>query len=203
MDAATTTGANPCSRALTVEFTKKSSCQDRPSLPHRVGSQQRQGRHLHHPFATKPLRLSAAEWMKRILRRHSSLFAKRWSATRRSLPVLRHRAVRRSPASTNDRPTHSPFDEPNVYRPAPSTVEWKSSPLLCAGAFGCRPSSELERFGNLDISRAFWNSAQFSAARSLLVGVAAALVLSRFATEVLLTRAIDSIPQCHRRDGKR
>src|ERR1035437_5804032 len=161
------------------------------------------GRHLHHPFATKPLRLSAAEWVRRILRRQSSLFAKRWSATRYSLPALRRRAVRRSPTPTNGRPTHLPFDGPNVYRHAPSTVEWRSSLPLCAGALLCRPSSELARFGNLDISRAFWNSARFSAARSLLAGVAAALVLSRFATEVRLTRAIESIPQCHRQDGKR
>ena len=90
------------------------------------------GRHLHHPFATKPLRLSAAEWVRRILRRQSSLFAKRWSATRYSLPALRRRAVRRSPTPTNGRPTHSPFDRPNVYRPALSTVEMEILPsALC------------------------------------------------------------------------
>src|ERR1700693_1983028 len=158
--------------------TPTSSCQDRPSLPHRAGSRQRQGRPLHSPFATQPLRLSAAEWMKRILRRHAFLFAKRWSATGHSLPALRRRAVRRSPAPTDDRPTYSPFDGPKAYRPGPLTVEWRPSPPLCADAFVCRPSSELERFGNLDISRAFWSFAQFRASMSLLAGAAAALVLS-------------------------
>jgi hypothetical protein len=33
--------------------------------------------HLHHPFATKPHRLNAAEWMKVTPTYHSSLFAKR------------------------------------------------------------------------------------------------------------------------------
>jgi len=47
-----------------------------------------------------------------------------------------------------------------------------------------------------------WNSAQFPAARSLLAGVAAVLVPSRFATEVPLIRAIDSMPECHHRDGR-
>src|SRR5579864_2372916 len=140
--------------------------------------------------------------MKGILRRHLCLFARIWSATRHSLPALRRRAVRRSPAPTNDPPTHSPFDRPNGHRPAPPTVEWRPSPLLCAGAFECRSSSELERFGNLDTSRAFWNSAQFPFARSLLAAVAAALVLSRFATEVPLNRAIGSMPACHRRDRR-
>ena len=172
-------------------------------MRHRAGLPERQGRHLHLPFATRLLRLSAAEWMKRTLTRRASLFAKRCSATRHSLPALRRRAGRRSPAPTNDRSTYSPFDGPNVYRPAPSTAGWRSSPLLCAGAFVCRPSSESERFGNLDISREFLNSAQFPAARSLLAGVVAVRVLSRFATEVPPTRVIESILQCHRRDGKR
>src|ERR1700687_898384 len=140
--------------------------------------------------------------MKRILRPHSSLFAKRWSVTRHSLPALQRRAVRRSAAPTDAPPRHSLFDRPNVHRPAPPTVEWRPSPLLCAGAFEYRSSSELERFGNLDTSRAFWNSAPFPAARSLVAAVAAALVLGRFATEVPLNRAIDSIPECHRRDGR-
>src|ERR1019366_8333417 len=110
---------------------------------------------------------------------------------------------RHSPTPTNVQPRHSLFDRPNVYRPAPSTVEWRSFPLLCADACACRPSSELGRSGSLDISRAFWNSAQFPAARSLLAVVAAALVLSRFAAEVPLIRAIDSMLQCPRRVGKR
>src|SRR6185437_10809750 len=140
--------------------------------------------------------------MKRILRRHSSLFAKRWLTARHSPPALRRRAERRSPAPTNGQPRCSLSDRPNVYRPAPSTVEWRSVPLLYADAFVCRSSSELERFGNLDISRAFWNSSQSPAARSLLAAVAAALVRSRFVAEVPPTRVIDSMLRFRRRDGK-
>src|ERR1019366_5758020 len=135
--------------------------------------------------------------------RHSSLLAKRWSARWHSLPALRRRAARRSPAPTNVQPRHSLFDRPSVCRPVPSTLEWRSFLLLCAAAFAYRPLSELGRSGSLDISRAFWNSAQFPAARSLLAVVAAALVLSRFAAEVPLIRAIDSMLQCPRRVGKR
>src|SRR5579862_5888620 len=137
-----------------------------------------------------------------MVKHHFSLFATRSSATRRSLPALRRRAIRRSLAPTTGRPTQPPFDQPNVYRPALPTVEWRPSPLLCAGAFECRSSLELERFGNLDTSRAFWNSSQFPFARSLLAAVAAALVLSRFAKEVPLNRAIGSMPACHRPDGR-
>jgi|SRR5450755_1210639 hypothetical protein len=81
-------------------------------------------------------------------------------------------------------------------------AEWRSVPLLGAVAFVCRSSSESEQFSNQDISRGFWNSGQSPAARSLHAAVAAALVRSRFEAEVPPTRVIDSVLQCHRRDGK-
>src|SRR5579862_2188590 len=105
---------------------------------------------LRHPFATRPLRPNAAEWTKKTLRRHSSLFAMRWSAIRHSLPALQRRVTHRSPAPTIGRSTKSPFDRPNGYGLVPSTAEWRSAPLLYAVAFVSHSSSELEQFGNLD-----------------------------------------------------
>ena len=161
-----------------------------------------QEHHLHHPFGTRLLRPSASEWTKSILRRHSAVFAKRWSATGHSLPALRRRATRRSPAPTDDRPTQSPFVGPGGYRPSPSVAGWRFFPLLYAAAFSCRSSSESERFESPDISRGFWSFGQSPGARSLLAAVAAALGPSRFAAEVPPTRAIDSMLRCHLRDGK-
>ena len=82
-----------------------------------------QEHHLHHPFGTRLLRPSASEWTKSILRRHSPVFAKRWSATGHSLPALRRRVARRSPAPANGRSTTLSFDRPNGYGPVPSVAE--------------------------------------------------------------------------------
>src|SRR5690242_9416429 len=105
--------------------------------------------------------------------------------------MLRRRAILRSPSLPNHRPTHLPFDRLNVNRPGLSIAGWRLFLLLCAGSSECRPSSESEQFGNQGISQAFSSCAQFPVAMSLLGGVAAILVLSRFATQVRLTQAID------------
>src|SRR5579864_7628694 len=117
-----------------------SSRRGRLSVPQQQGYRSRQGCHLHHPFVTHLVHLGAAERTKTILLSHSSLFSKRWSAIRRSLPALRRRATRRSPAPIDDRPTKSPSVRPSGYRPSPSLAGWKFFPLLYAAAFSCRSS---------------------------------------------------------------
>src|SRR5579864_8023940 len=105
-----------------------SSCRGRLSVPQQQGYRSRHGCHLHHPFVTQLVHPGAAERTKTILLSHSSLFAKRWSAIRRSLPALRHRATPRSPAPSDDRPTLPHFVPPSGYRPSPSVAGWKFFP---------------------------------------------------------------------------
>jgi hypothetical protein len=88
------------------------------------------------------------------------------------------------------------------YKFSPASDEWISYLRLGARSFVCWPSSEPERFGNLDTSRASWSSALSPAARTLRRGVAGVRLPSQIAVAARPTPAACSRPYCPRRDGK-